>query len=431
MDRRRRVHPAAQEALNRREFLRRAAMAGIALPTAAAIFAACSDPKKAAGNAGTTTIPLARRDKPVTLPIYDDNPAIADGLEIEKGSTLEIFNWDSYFYKKVLEDFEQEYDVKINWTTFNNMSEAKQKMQAGQVADVFFPTVDMLGQMVGAKLLQPLNHSYIPNMEANVWPAYWDGDVPFYDQGWRYTVPYVIYTTGIGYRRDVISDEEAADQGYDLLWNADYKGKVGLYDDYRETLSMAMLRDGITDINTGDQATIDAALDSLKELIPLDVRTSINGTYVGLSEAKYDVHQAWSGDMIGAQYYLPAGTSPDVLGYWYPADHAGAVGNDLIVVPSSSREPRAGAHVHQLPARQEARVRELHLERLPAALHVDQSRELDLGRRRAGEPSARGRDGGGLQGRLLDPGALAGRRRQVAGRLGRVQHLDGKLSSAR
>lgn len=57
MDRRRRVHPAAQEALNRREFLRRAAMAGIALPTAAAILAACSDPKEAAGNAGSTTIP--------------------------------------------------------------------------------------------------------------------------------------------------------------------------------------------------------------------------------------------------------------------------------------------------------------------------------------------------------------------------------------
>lgn len=314
-------------------------MAGIALPTAAAILAACSDPKEASGNAGSTTIPLARRDKPVTLPLYDDNPAIADGMEIEKGATLEIFNWSDYFYKKVLEDFEKEYDVTYNWTTFNNMSEAKQKMQAGQVADVFFPTVDVLGQMVGAKLLQPLNHSYIPNMEANVWPAYWDGDTPFYDQGWRYTAPYVIYTTGVGYRRDVISDEEAADQGYDLLWNADYAGKVGLYDDYRETLSMAMLRDGITDINTGDQATIDAALDSLKELIPLDVRTSINGTYVGLSEGKYDVHHAWSGDMIGAQYYLPSGTSTDVLGYWYPADHAGVVGNDTIVVPSSSEHP--------------------------------------------------------------------------------------------
>lgn len=278
----------------------------------------------------------------MTLPLYDDNPAIADGLPIEKGATLEIFNWSDYFYKKVLEEFEEEYDVKINWTTFNNMAEAKQKMQAGQVADVFFPTVDVLGQMVGAKLLQPLNHSYIPNMEANVWPAYWQEGKPFYDQGWRYTVPYVTYTTGVGYRRDVISDEEAADQGYDLLWNADYAGKVGLYDDYRETLSMAMLRDGITDINTGDQATIDAALDSLKELIPLDVRTSINGTYVGLSEGKYDVHQAWSGDMIGAQYYLPSGTSTDVLGYWYPSDHKGVVGNDLMVVPSSSQNPVLG-----------------------------------------------------------------------------------------
>ena len=45
------------------------------------------------------------------------------------------------------------------------------------------------------KLLQPVTFSYIPNLEANIWPQLTS---PFYDVGSRYTVPYVIYTTGIG-----------------------------------------------------------------------------------------------------------------------------------------------------------------------------------------------------------------------------------------
>ena len=48
-------------------------------------------------------------------------------------------------------------------------------------------------QLIEGKLVQPLNHSYIPNITQ----AWSDFTNPFYDQGWQYTVPYTIYTTGI------------------------------------------------------------------------------------------------------------------------------------------------------------------------------------------------------------------------------------------
>ena len=64
---------------------------------------------------------------------------------------LQVYNWDAYFYKKVLKEFEDEYDVKVEWTTFNNMEEGIQKMVAGQVtADVFFPTTDYIRRLVAA-----------------------------------------------------------------------------------------------------------------------------------------------------------------------------------------------------------------------------------------------------------------------------------------
>ena len=52
-------------------------------------------------------------------------------------------------------------------------------------------------RLVQTDLLQPLNHELIPNMANNVWPSFSDPG-PWYDQGWQYTVPYMIYTMGRG-----------------------------------------------------------------------------------------------------------------------------------------------------------------------------------------------------------------------------------------
>lgn len=336
----RRRGPTSQ--LSRRRFLQSSAGTALALPSLSAILAACSKPGSDGGSSGGPSegYPLARTDSPVTLPIYDDIPAIADNLDIEKGATLKIYNWADYMWKKVINDFCDEFNVDYEWTTFNNMSEAIQKMSSGQVADVFFPTPDQISKLVYGKMLQPLNHSYIPNLEANMWPSYQN---PFYDQGWRYTVPYATYTTGVAYRRDVISDSEAEAQGYDMVWNPQYKGKVGIYDDNREALAMAMRRAGVPDVNTTDQSIIDKAKDDLTQLIDLvNVRITINGVYAKLPDGVYDVHQAWSGDIIGAQWYLSDLNTPgttDVLGYWYPSDNVGVVGSDVITIPATAEHP--------------------------------------------------------------------------------------------
>ena len=58
-------------------------------------------------------------------------------------------------------------------------------------------------------------------------------------------MPYVIYTTGVAYRRDHIERRRGArTKGYELLWNPDYTGEISYYDSYRDALGMAMLRNG-------------------------------------------------------------------------------------------------------------------------------------------------------------------------------------------
>lgn len=323
--------------ISRRDFLRRSAATGIAVPSLSAILAACSKPGTSASSRGDGAFALARQNNPVTLPMNGE-PIPAD-TPIEKGATLQVYNWADYMYKKVLAEFEDKFGVKIEWTTFNNMSEAVQKLSSGQVtADVFFPTIDVLSKLAQAKLLQPLQHDLIPNLAANMWPQYQN---PFYDQGWRYTVPYAIYTTGVAYRRDHIDDAEVADKGWDILWDTKYAGKIGIYDDYREALSLGLLKNGITDLNTTSQADITRSKDALLNLISTtNAQLTINGVYAKLPDGVFWVHHAWSGDIIGAQWYLPKGVSTDVLGYWFPKDDLGPVNNDAISIPSTAQSPR-------------------------------------------------------------------------------------------
>ncbi len=338
----RRPHP-----MNRRDFLRRAGGTAIAMPSLAAILAACAKPgttPPGGGNgSGSSTavgeIPIASPNNPVELPLTRD--PIPTDTPIEAGATLQVYNWDAYFYKKVLKAFEDEYDVTIEWTTFNNMEEGIQKLVAGQVtADVFFPTTDYIRRLVATDNLQPLNLELIPNLAANVWPAFSDPG-PWYDLGAHYTVPYTIYTTGVAYRRDRVDDAEAEAMGYEAFFNPEFKDAVAYYDSYRDALGMMLLRNGVTDPDSDDPAAIDAAKEAILQMVNDNgARLAINGTYAKLPEGEFTVSQSWSGDIVGAKYYLPKGTSEDVLGYWYPSDNKGLIGNDTITIPSDAPHPR-------------------------------------------------------------------------------------------
>jgi spermidine/putrescine transport system substrate-binding protein len=338
-------HPLdRRRGMSRRDFLRTSIGAAVLLPSASAILAACSKPgttsgggERVTGETATERI-LARPDTPVTLPMTRDPIPTDTAIE---GGTLRVYNWADYLYRKVVKAFEEQYGVSVEITTYNNMEEGIQKLVAGQVeADVFFPTTDYISRLVERDLIQPLNHDLIPNVPANYWRSFWDPG-PYYDREWRYTVPYTIYTTGVAYRRDRVSDEDAAAAGYELFFDPAFDGAVSYYDSYRDAIGMMLLRNGVMDPNTGDAAAIDAAKDAILQMIEQNsARLTINGTYSKLPEGEYTVSQSWSGDIVGAQWYLPKGTGEDVLGYWYPPDRKGLVGNDTITIPTSAQSPR-------------------------------------------------------------------------------------------
>ena len=345
--------------LNRRDFLLRSAVAASALSGAGGLLAACSsstDPEQqgattVVGSTGETEVqllgpgglPLARPDKRVELPLWED--PIESGLEPETGGTFTVYNYPDYLYKKLLTEFGKEYGVKVQYTPFDNIASGIQRLASGAVQpDVMEMTPDNLDLAVAGKLIKPINLDYVPNLAKNIWPELVS---PFYDVDSHYTVPYTCYATGIAWRNDKVSEDIAAmPQPWDIFWQAEaYKGKTALLSEERETIGMALLRKDHLDINTEDPALVDQAVADLKELYDICNIKIGDLQYQTIPEGTAWLNQAWSGDMIAASiYYLPAGTPASVLSYWKAEKGKVPVQNDCFSICSTTKKPVLAHH---------------------------------------------------------------------------------------
>jgi spermidine/putrescine transport system substrate-binding protein len=338
-------HPDHGSGTNRRTFIQRAAAAaaGVSVP---GLLAACgTTTPTATGGTGSAALgpgglALARPNHPVTLPVYAANKAIASGLKPEAGP-LQFYNWDQYINADVVKAFEKQYGVKVQISTFTTIDEAVAKISSGTVQfDVFVPELVFLERLVVGKVLQPLNLSYIPNLKANVWPTLHS---PWYDVGAQYTVPYTIYTTGIGWRADKLPGFNPATMAnpWSALWVEGPKvsGKVGLLDDQHEGLAMGLLHNGVTDVNTEDPKFLDASKQALVKLIGSANLKFDTNEYQHLADGSLWLHQAWSGDMASTPFYAPKGTKASVFRYWWPTDGRGPINNDTFSIVRGAKNP--------------------------------------------------------------------------------------------
>ena len=293
---------------------------------------------------GPGGLPLPRPDNSVTWAITADNLPIPDGVADEKGP-LGIYNYADYLDPSLIKKFEKLTGRKVQVATYNSSDEAIAKLSSGAVA--FDLIIGLSGSnivnLIAQQLVQPLNHSYLPNLDKNVWPELQD---PFYDRESRYTVPYVVWSDGIGWRNDKIAADIAGMKvPWDIFWESHaYTGKVAILDDKRDALSMPMQRDAMRtgrrpDLNTEDQKIVAQAGKDLGQLTDIcNVKVAITD-YQTLPEAKTWLHQSWSGDLLSAAfYYMPKGVPPSVLSYWAP-DVNGVVQNDFFCIGKAAKNP--------------------------------------------------------------------------------------------
>jgi spermidine/putrescine transport system substrate-binding protein len=358
-------HPRDRSGLTRRQLLRGAAGTAVGI-SAAGLLAGCENTTTpigasgagASGPAGKLVVPkpvgpgglpLPRPDNAVTWAITPENQPIADGRPSERGP-LQVYNYADYIDPGVVKRFEHKFGTSVRIASYNSSDEAIAKLAAGAVGfDVIIGlTGSNIVDLIAQKLLQPLNHSYLPNLAKNIWPELQD---PFYDRGSRYTVPYVVWMDGIGWRNDKVKEDIAGmDVPWDIFWHSQaYRGQVGLLDDKRDALSMPMQRDAMRsgirpDLNTEDPALVTKAGSDLSQLNGIcNIKVTITD-YQTLPEGKTVLHHSWSGDLLSAAfYYMPKGVKPDVLSFWGPSQN-GVVQNDFFCIGRSAKSPVLAHH---------------------------------------------------------------------------------------
>ncbi len=314
--------------MQRRDFLRGAFVTIGGVVVAPSLLSACGGTGSSSGG----ELVIGTPTKPVTLPQVGE--AIADGLAEESG-TLEILNWADYTNPEVIAGFEKKFNITIKQTIYDSEAAALAKLRNGTFTpDLIIGMTDTaLARLTAAKILQPLNHSYLSNF-GNLLEGLQD---PYYDQGSQYTIAHVIYGNGIGYRSDRIGTDEVTAAGYDLLWDPKMKGKSAVIDSYRDTISLAMFQAGANDVNTADNAVLSAAGQNLTRLRDATSPRVDIVSYQELPAGNRDAAYMWSGDILTAIWNLPTDTDPSVLGYWYPEQTITA--NDFLCVTAASKKP--------------------------------------------------------------------------------------------
>jgi spermidine/putrescine transport system substrate-binding protein len=355
-------HTPHPNSFDRRTFLRRAAMAGIALPSLSAILAACgggaqstvggatsaagtgsaaANPYGTGGIAGAV-YPLARQEAPVTWNV-DPAQLIESDLEPEKGATLKILRWPFYIDPGLLRSFEKEYDCTVEDTEFGDMDKGLAKIQSGQgdFDMLIGMNVWAIGRSIAAGLLRPMNHDYIPNLAGNVWDQF---QSPFYDVGANYTLPYGLWNTGIFWRNDKLDiDPASMDNPYDVFFDNPPAGKTHLLANAQDVLAMPMFRDGLTDVNVDDPALIDKAKQDIATIAQL-VGEGLSFDHVDYTDVPAGdalLHQSWSGNASDAVVFLEDKSEADVLSYYWPGSdgHPANVDNDVIVLLNTGKTP--------------------------------------------------------------------------------------------
>ena len=131
-------------------------------------------------------------------------------------------------------------------------------------------------------------------------------DRPLLRPGLGYSVPYTVYSSGVGWRDDLVASTDAPDarDPFAILWNDRYRGRLGVYDAYLEALSLALIRDGVVDLKAATDADLEGPRTRSRR--PCASRISASRSTAprkGSPRGEFIAHQAWSGDVLAAPRY--------------------------------------------------------------------------------------------------------------------------------
>lgn len=299
--------------VSRRGFFRGASLAGLAV-AAPGLLSACGTGGASVDQASCKSVDLSAKEKQI---VFSNWIGYVDPVKRKDTSTLEKFQQET----GITVDYKNG-DVNDNESFFAKVSPQLQDCKPPG-RDVFVVTDWMAARMIDLGWIQKLDHSKMPNVDANLIDFL---KSPSWDPNRDYSVPWQSGMTGICYNSELT---DPVTSFKDLLTRPDLKGKIELLTEMRDTmLFMLLLQDSDPEKFTADEYS--AAIDELKKYVDNgQIRRFAGNDYVDdMKSGDIVACEAWSGDVInllgGGKYK------------WVPPEEGFAIWTDNMLVPNKA-----------------------------------------------------------------------------------------------
>ncbi|MFO1315129.1 MAG: spermidine/putrescine ABC transporter substrate-binding protein [Burkholderiales bacterium] len=173
---------------------------------------------------------------------------------------LHLYNWNNYIAPETVKRFEEFCKCEVVQTYYSDNEEMLAKLAAGAKGyDVIVPTGNAVQALIRGNRLQPLDKAQLPNMK-NVDPAFLDTK---FDPGNRFSVPYAMSTTIIGYNDEKMKELGLPTDTWAVIFDPKHlekvKRRVTVLDSPNELFAAALIYLGYSANDTDEKHWKEAA----------------------------------------------------------------------------------------------------------------------------------------------------------------------------
>ena len=249
-----------------------------------------------------------------------------------QGTVLNVYNWGEYIDDEevdVITEFERLTGCDVNYTTFESNENMYSKLSGGGVSyDIIIPSDYMVERLISEDMLLPLDYNNIPNYD-----KYFDKDKygHLVENGISdYSVIYNVGSTILIYNTKYVKE---APTSWKVLWDEQYKGKILMFNNPRDSFAIAQFVLGQS-INTTEKEDWDAAAALLSEQRQkVKPEYVMDEVFIKMESGEYAFATYYAGD-----YELMVENNPD-LGFVFPEEGVNTF-YDAMCIPSASQNKK-------------------------------------------------------------------------------------------
>lgn len=214
---------------------------------------------------------------------------------------VNVFNWGEYINMDIIDIFEQETGITVNYNMFESNENLYSLMNMGSAdIDVIIPSDYMIARLIAEDMLEELDFSNIPNYSL-IDPNYKGLE---YDPDDKYSVPYMTGTVGLIYNSAMIDDDLTS---WSALFDENYNGQILMFNNPRDAFGIALKYLGYYQ-NTVNEDEIQDAFELLLAQKPLLQAYVMDQAFFKLESGEAAIGPYYAGD-----YLFMVENNPDLV----------------------------------------------------------------------------------------------------------------------